>query len=163
MSSPSAETNQTSSGSATITLNGPTPVIKLRASANKKNDQKTADKKPQVTWKEDVVDNENMNKKKSKICCIFHPQQDFSDEEEQEEEKSHSETCPHHDHKHEESDGSSSSSDDDGGDDGLDFHARRQKRIERRMRKLKENASKPYEPANAYEIQPDYSHLRGTK
>ncbi|KAL6939842.1 hypothetical protein ACO0RG_003689 [Hanseniaspora osmophila] len=163
MSDPSERTNQSNNDSTTITLNGAPPVIKLRASADSKSNQKTADKKPQVTWKEDVVDNEHMNKKKSKICCIFHPQQEFSDEEEQDGEQSHSESCSHHDHKHDDDNESSSSSDEDGDSDGLDFHARRQRRIERRIRKLKENASKPYEPANAYEIQPDYSHLRGPK
>lgn len=25
-----------------------------------------------VTWDENVIDNEHMNKKKSKICCIYH-------------------------------------------------------------------------------------------
>ncbi|KAK9837945.1 hypothetical protein WJX74_008227 [Apatococcus lobatus] len=30
-----------------------------------------------VKWAEDVVDNEEMNKKKSKKCCIFHAQQKF--------------------------------------------------------------------------------------
>ncbi|KAL4437506.1 hypothetical protein ABPG77_003487 [Micractinium sp. CCAP 211/92] len=37
-----------------------------------------------VRWAEDVVDNEFMNKKKSKKCCIFHRQRQFgewSDEE----------------------------------------------------------------------------------
>lgn len=34
----------------------------------------------QVRWTEDVVDNENMNKKKSKICCIFHPQRPFGED-----------------------------------------------------------------------------------
>jgi protein phosphatase 1 regulatory subunit 11 len=36
-------------------------------------------KKPRVRWTEDVVDNENMDKKKSKICCIFHPQREFGE------------------------------------------------------------------------------------
>lgn len=30
-------------------------------------------------WTDDVVDNEHMNKKKSKICCIFHPQREFGE------------------------------------------------------------------------------------
>lgn len=25
-----------------------------------------------VTWRSDVVDNEHMNKKKSKKCCVYH-------------------------------------------------------------------------------------------
>ncbi|EFN55081.1 hypothetical protein CHLNCDRAFT_134971 [Chlorella variabilis] len=32
-----------------------------------------------VQWAEDVVDNEFMNKKKSKKCCIFHPQRQFGE------------------------------------------------------------------------------------
>lgn len=32
-----------------------------------------------VRWSEEVVDNEFMNKKKSKKCCIFHKQKSFGD------------------------------------------------------------------------------------
>lgn len=42
-----------------------TPVLKLRNS-----------RKPQVRWTDDTVDNEHMNKKKTKICCIYHPPDD---------------------------------------------------------------------------------------
>ena len=28
--------------------------------------------KKNVTWTEDTIDNEHLNKRKSKICCIFH-------------------------------------------------------------------------------------------
>lgn len=49
------------------------PILHLR---NKKTN-KTA--KPRVRWTNDVVDNENMDKKKSKICCIFHPQREFGE------------------------------------------------------------------------------------
>lgn len=37
--------------------------------------------RPRVRWEQGTVDNENMNKKKSKICCIFHPQRNFDEEE----------------------------------------------------------------------------------
>lgn len=60
-----------------------------------------------VTWDEQVVDNENLNKKKSKVCCIFHPQRSF--EEELEEDKKEEE--------HPESDNDSSDSD-ESGDEG---------------------------------------------
>lgn len=49
------------------------PILHLR---NKKTDKKA---KPRVRWTNDVVDNENMDKKKSKICCIFHPQREFGE------------------------------------------------------------------------------------
>lgn len=40
---------------------------------------------PRVTWSEDVVDNEHLNRKKSKICCIYHPKTEFGESEEEEE------------------------------------------------------------------------------
>lgn len=65
--------------SRTTTTNSETntetrPILHLR---NKKTDRK----KPSsgVRWTDDVVDNENMDKKKSKICCIFHPQREFGE------------------------------------------------------------------------------------
>lgn len=48
----------------------PQPILHLRKHQ----------KKPRVRWTEETVDNEHMNKKKTKICCIFHPQQDFDHE-----------------------------------------------------------------------------------
>ncbi|KAK9815789.1 hypothetical protein WJX72_009494 [[Myrmecia] bisecta] len=36
-------------------------------------------KKKAVRWTDDVVDNEFMNKKKSKKCCIFHKQRQFGE------------------------------------------------------------------------------------
>eukprot|EP00887_Chlorella_sp_A99_P007687 scaffold20.g7687.t1 len=36
-------------------------------------------KKKGVKWAEGVVDNEHMNKRKSKKCCIFHKQRTFGD------------------------------------------------------------------------------------
>lgn len=55
---------ETPSGSESLSQ-GPTPILRLRNS-NKP-------KKPEVKWAEGTIDNEHMNKKKTKICCIFHP------------------------------------------------------------------------------------------
>ena len=33
-------------------------------------------RRKKVTWTEDTVDNEHLNKKSSKICCIFHSKND---------------------------------------------------------------------------------------
>ncbi|PVU85146.1 hypothetical protein BB559_001577 [Furculomyces boomerangus] len=44
----------------------------------------------QVRWTEDTVDNENMNKKKSKICCIFKKQRSWSDSEMEDSESEYS-------------------------------------------------------------------------
>ncbi|KAH8112743.1 phosphatase inhibitor-domain-containing protein [Phellopilus nigrolimitatus] len=35
--------------------------------------------RPRVAWTEDVVDNEGMGKKKSKICCIYHKPRRFDE------------------------------------------------------------------------------------
>ena len=47
------------------------PTLRLRAARTRGG--------PRVTWNEDVVDNEGMGKKKSKICCIFHPTREFGE------------------------------------------------------------------------------------
>ena len=46
--------------------------------------KKKKKKAPKVRWTEGTVDNEHMNKKKTKICCIFHPQRSFDEEVEDE-------------------------------------------------------------------------------
>ncbi|KAL3130757.1 hypothetical protein ABBQ38_000102 [Trebouxia sp. C0009 RCD-2024] len=48
-----------------------TEVLRLRLAPRRKAKA--------VRWSEDVVDNELMNKKKSKKCCIFHKQKSFGD------------------------------------------------------------------------------------
>ncbi|EKM79028.1 hypothetical protein AGABI1DRAFT_114534 [Agaricus bisporus var. burnettii JB137-S8] len=58
---------------------------------------------PRVAWDDDVVDNEHMGKKKSKICCIYHKPRQF-DESSSEDESSDSDNSScggdaHHHHK----------------------------------------------------------------
>lgn len=48
------------------------PILKLRAQERQARD---------VSWDANVVDNEHLNKKKTKICCIFHPSDRNCDEE----------------------------------------------------------------------------------
>lgn len=55
----------------------PPPVLHLRPRGEKEKQKKKS--RSQVRWTDDVVDNEHMNKKKSKICCIFHPQREFGE------------------------------------------------------------------------------------
>ncbi|RLV94728.1 Type 1 phosphatases regulator YPI2 [Spathaspora sp. JA1] len=116
------------------------PVLRLRPSVQQSNGETKEGtssespkkarkkKKPRVKWTEEVVDNENMNKKKTKICCIFHPNRTFDEEVE-------------HD-KHDSGSSSSSSSSDESdfseGEDGGD----------------NSNEIKP----NAYEHQPAYEN-----
>ncbi|RIB11033.1 phosphatase inhibitor-domain-containing protein [Gigaspora rosea] len=53
-----------------------------------------------VKWDENVVDNEGMGKKKSKICCIYHRPKSF-DESSDEDSSSCSDDSDHDDHDNE--------------------------------------------------------------
>ncbi|CAI4448923.1 BBM_1a_G0017050.mRNA.1.CDS.1 [Saccharomyces cerevisiae] len=131
-------------GSRTVSVEEVPAVLQLRATQDPPRSQEAMPTRHNVRWEENVIDNENMNKKKTKICCIFHPQNE--DEEE----------CNHHSDDDGSSSSGSSSSESENEKD-LDFNERRQRRLERRHRKLEKKKS--YSP-NAYEIQPDYSEYR---
>ncbi|KAL3228492.1 Type 1 phosphatases regulator YPI1 [Nakaseomyces bracarensis] len=138
---------QVSEGSRTVSLEQFPRVLQLRADSSTEPQVREPSARHNVRWEDDVIDNENMNKKKTKICCIFHPAQEEDDEM----------MCPS-DHEHSDSSSSSSSSSSDEDDeDKYNFEQRRQRRIERRRKKLTEK--RPASP-NAYEIQPDYSEYR---
>ncbi|AMD22343.1 HGR004Cp [Eremothecium sinecaudum] len=140
--------DRTHNCSQTVTLPCSSQVLQLRADQSE-NTPKLTNKghKSKVRWDEKVIDNEHMNKKKTKICCIFHPQQNFEDTEEEEREED----------KNNEPQNDSSSSSESENDESLDFEARRQARIKRRNRKLEQERS---QSPNAYEIQPDYSKYK---
>ncbi|EJD49536.1 hypothetical protein AURDEDRAFT_112415 [Auricularia subglabra TFB-10046 SS5] len=53
---------------------------------------------PRVTWTEDIVDNEHLGKKKSKICCIYHKPRKF--DESSDESSDDDSDCDGHDHDH---------------------------------------------------------------
>lgn len=58
------------------------PILHLRTSLGtleEKTKKKKSKAKSNVKWEEDVVDNEHLGKKKSKICCIFHPNREFGE------------------------------------------------------------------------------------
>ncbi|KAI0789958.1 phosphatase inhibitor-domain-containing protein [Abortiporus biennis] len=95
-------------GSRTITIRDSQPIeeedgsadnevvgtIDLVGGSNRAN--------PRVVWSEDVVDNESLGKKSSKICCIYHKPKRF-DESSSEESSSDSDSdssCGGHDHQH---------------------------------------------------------------
>ncbi|CEJ59063.1 hypothetical protein PMG11_07699 [Penicillium brasilianum] len=61
-------TTETSSESSTLRLTG---TLRLRA---EDTSDTTAEPSParRIRWSEDVVDNEGMGKKSSKVCCIYH-------------------------------------------------------------------------------------------
>lgn len=69
----SSNANTGTGASVTTTTTTTTPILHLRSAEEKKK------AKSNVKWEDDVVDNENLNKKKSKICCIFHPNREFGE------------------------------------------------------------------------------------
>ncbi|CAI4038718.1 hypothetical protein SMKI_06G0640 [Saccharomyces mikatae IFO 1815] len=131
-------------GSRTVSVEEVPAVLQLRATQESPRTQEVRSTRHNVRWEENVIDNENMNKKKTKICCIFHPQDEVEEE------------C-NHPSDHNESSSSSSSSSESENERDLDFNERRQRRLERRHRKLEKKRT--YSP-NAYEFQPDYSEYR---
>ncbi|CAI4060828.1 hypothetical protein N7582_001728 [Saccharomyces uvarum] len=135
---------QQTAGSRTISLEEVPAVLQLRATQEPTRTQEARSTRHNVRWEESVVDNENLNKKKTKICCIFHPQEEAEEE------------C-NHPSDHDGSSSSSSSSSESENEKNLDFDERRRRRSERRHRKLEKERS--YSP-NAYEFQPDYSEYR---
>lgn len=150
--------SQTVSGSQTISVSQAPPVLTLRASHT--HDEKSAvdDKskekdRPNLRWEQGTIDNENMGKKKTKICCIFHPQDEGEDEFAEPEVHMH--TGNSDSDTDSDSDSSGESEDDNKGN--YNFEERRKRRLERRHKKLAKD--EPLEP-NAYEFQPDYSHRR---
>ncbi|GMM54626.1 type 1 protein phosphatase-activating protein [Maudiozyma humilis] len=157
-------TSNTSNTSHTQTLSvtQAPPVLTLRASQTggagpqAKEAQQSAEKeRPGLRWEQGTVDNENMGKKKTKICCIFHPQDEDDDEFAEPEVHMHT---GHSDEDNDDSDSDSSGeSEDDNKGGNFSFDERRRRRIERRRKNLAKD--EPLEP-NAYEFQPDYSHRR---
>ncbi|KFY84009.1 hypothetical protein V500_09713 [Pseudogymnoascus sp. VKM F-4518 (FW-2643)] len=67
-------TAASSSTSQTTTIRSPStrhqqPVLRLRGamrSPGERNDRR-------IQWAEDVIDNEGLGRKSSKVCCIYHP------------------------------------------------------------------------------------------
>ncbi|KAJ2089126.1 hypothetical protein IW138_003706 [Coemansia sp. RSA 986] len=59
----------------------PGGVLFLRGSdvSSEEGQQPRSSRGPQVRWTDDTVDNENMNKKKSKVCCIYRKERQFGE------------------------------------------------------------------------------------
>ncbi|RKF56884.1 Type 1 phosphatases regulator YPI1 [Erysiphe neolycopersici] len=59
-----------------------TPVLRLRGiSANPNSNSNNNDRR--IQWDETVINNEGMNKKKSKVCCIYHAPRGFGESSEE--------------------------------------------------------------------------------
>lgn len=106
--------------SETVTITAP-PVLRLEA------DQQS---RQEVTWDESVIDNENLNRRKTKICCIFHPTDEDGSRE-----------C----------DSDSDSSSDSSGDESD------KPKKENPDKKNKNDDCRKSKP-NAYEVQPTYTN-----
>ena len=53
-----------------------------------------------LRWADDVVDNEDLDRKKSKCCCIFHPSEREADDGWRDRPEQHPDPCPEHDEGH---------------------------------------------------------------
>ncbi|KAK4520722.1 uncharacterized protein ATC70_006601 [Mucor velutinosus] len=100
-------------------------VLRLRGDMN-------ARRRRVIQWDENVIDNEHMNKKKTKICCIYHKPHSIGESSESESDSS--------------SDSSSSSNGNDS-DHGKCNHKHAQRKKKRNPRDVS---------PNAYERQPVY-------
>ncbi|KFX99898.1 hypothetical protein V490_01595 [Pseudogymnoascus sp. VKM F-3557] len=62
-----------SNGSQTTTIHSPArnqqPVLRLRGAMRSPGERSER----RIQWAEDVIDNEGLGKKSSKVCCIYHP------------------------------------------------------------------------------------------
>ncbi|KAI8089579.1 phosphatase inhibitor-domain-containing protein [Halteromyces radiatus] len=143
--------NSPSHGSRTLTVenteeepssreNTPQPddsigVLRLRGDM-------TARRPPVVRWDDDVVDNEHMGKKKSKICCIYHKPREVGESSD--------------------SDSSSSNSDSSSGEDDSDSDHRNNPNHSRHCHRHRHGQKKKRNPRhvspNAYERQPVYKN-----
>ncbi|KAK7205467.1 phosphatase inhibitor-domain-containing protein [Myxozyma melibiosi] len=98
-----------------------------------------------VAWSDEVIDNEGMGKKKSKVCCIFHKQRRFdessSDESSSSSDDDSDSDADHNPSKDADAGPSSNNPDQEGHGAGCAHHHHHKRR-----------ARKP----NAYERQPKY-------
>lgn len=136
-SRPSSSAQAGNAGS-TVTTTETHPILHLRPSAESESESERPKKKAHVKWNEDVVDNEHMGKKKSKICCIFHPQREFGESSD------------------ESSDSSSDGSSDESGNEAPDsnHHEDCCDHLHSHRRKGKKGRAKRESSPNAYERQP---------
>lgn len=141
----------TTESTTQVVQQGPQPVLHLRADRESSQEQTEESQdprgsglRPRVRWTNDVVDNEHMGKKKSKICCIFHPQREFGES------------------SGEELSNSSDSSDESGaegesGDSIPNGQGKKDKKKKKHSHCCEGKLHKPSSP-NAYERQPNYKN-----
>ncbi|POS86273.1 hypothetical protein EPUL_002400 [Erysiphe pulchra] len=59
-----------------------TPVLRLRGISANPNSNSNSNAR-HIQWDESVINNEGMNKKKSKVCCIYHAPREFGESSEE--------------------------------------------------------------------------------
>lgn len=96
-----ARAHGSSSGSTTATVQPPAVVhivAENRNSVPVPREHEAAVPLPErrVSWDAAAIDNENMNKKKSKKCCIFHKQRPFGESSSDSDSDGNSDTGPAH-------------------------------------------------------------------
>ncbi|RVX76149.1 hypothetical protein B0A52_00506 [Exophiala mesophila] len=96
---------QTITSSDVSSSHSPSPdrlVLRLRGA----HDASTRSPRRQITWAEDVIDNEGLGRKSSKVCCIYHKTREFGESSSEDDSSSDSSN---------DSDAGGSDSPDDGG------------------------------------------------
>ncbi|TVY47106.1 Type 1 phosphatases regulator [Lachnellula occidentalis] len=101
-SRPTSTSNSTSNPPQIPGTSTTTPVLHLRGATREEEEVSMGARagRPRIQWAEDVVDNEGLGRKKSKVCCIYHAPKGIDESSD------------------ESSSDSSSDSGSDGGDDG---------------------------------------------
>ncbi|KAK5053274.1 hypothetical protein LTR84_002248 [Exophiala bonariae] len=103
----SATQTITSANSASSRSASPEPVIlRLRGAHEASSTSTTRARRRGITWAEDVVDNEGLGRKSSKVCCIYHKAREFGESSSEDDSSSDDSS---------DSDGGGSDSPDDGG------------------------------------------------
>ncbi|THX25565.1 hypothetical protein D6D10_09884 [Aureobasidium pullulans] len=88
MSSHQSNLSSQNRGSLTLTASqaGPT-TLRLRAEADAEPSERR-----RIQWAEDVIDNEGMGKKSSKVCCIYHKPREAGESSDEESSSSSSDS-----------------------------------------------------------------------
>ena len=82
-------------------------VLRLRGAHDASGSITARGQRRQITWAEDVIDNEGLGRKSSKVCCIFHKTREFGESSSEDDSSSDSDSS--------DDDAGGSDSPDDGG------------------------------------------------
>ncbi|KEF55209.1 uncharacterized protein A1O9_08863 [Exophiala aquamarina CBS 119918] len=127
----------------------PEPLILRLRGAHEVSETGTTRLRRRITWAEDVIDNEGLGRKSSKVCCIYHKERQFGESSSEDDSSSDDSS---------DSDGGGSDSADDG---GARMSGNRRGRKSDRGHKhgddCNHNKAKRKPSPNAYEKMPKYN------